>query len=114
MNLFGLDIDRLDPEEGRAAFSGCPINKLPGVTPFLSKKECAGILGVSMKVINHLVESGQLPLTGIPGDAPASHDLFGGLTPPSRKTYILRASLLDFFEKSLLCHKPILTQEEDR
>jgi len=114
MNLFDLDIEQLDPEEGMAAFSGCYIDKLPKAPPFLSKKECADILGVSMKVIDRLVKSGQLPLTDIPGEAPASPDLFGELTPPSRKTYILRDSLSDFLEKSLLCHKPVLTTEEDR
>jgi hypothetical protein len=111
MNLFGLDIERLDLDEARAALSGCRINQLPEVPPFLSKKECAAILGVSMKAIDHLVESGELPLTDIPNDPPASSDLFGGLIEQSREECILRADLAVLFEKLLLCNKPVLDPE---
>ena len=72
MNLFGLDIEQLDLDEAKQALSAYPIEQLPGVPPFLSKPECAVILGVSMKVINHLTESGQLPVTEIPGDFPSA------------------------------------------
>jgi hypothetical protein len=109
MNLFNLDIDQLDPDEARAALSGCHIEKLPNVPPFLSKKECAAILGVSMKVINHLVESGQLPLAGIPdGSTPVTFDLFDQPIDPPRKECILRTDLTALLEKLLVCHKPVL------
>jgi len=113
MNLFGLDIEQLDLDEARAALSGCHINQLPEVPPFLSKKECAAILGVSMKVINHLVKSGELPLIDIPGDSFTSPDLFGQSMEPPRETCILRADLAALFEKLLLCNKPILNPGND-
>jgi hypothetical protein len=111
MNLFGLDIEQLDLDEARAALSGCRVNHLPGVPPFLSKKECADILGVSMKVVNYLVKSGQLPSADIPRDSAFSYDLFGELLEPPRETCILRADLAALFEKLLLCNKPILDLE---
>jgi len=108
MNLFGLDIEQLDLDEARAALSGCRINQLPEVPPFLSKKECAAILGVSAKVINHLIESGDLPLVDIPDDSHDSSNLFGELIEHPRETCILRADQAALFEKLLLCNKPIL------
>ena len=113
MNLFGLDIEQLDLDEARAALSGCRINQLPEVPPFLSKKECSAILGVSMKVINYLVKSGELPIVDIPDDSPASSNLFGELIEPPREICILRADLAVLFEKLLLCNKPILDAEND-
>jgi hypothetical protein len=106
MNTFGLDIEQLDLEEAREALA-CDIEKLPGVPPFLSKSECAAILGVSMKVINHLVDAGELPLTNIPDETPAYSDLFGQAEEPPREVCILRADLVEFLEKSLLCNKPV-------
>jgi hypothetical protein len=115
MNTFGLDIERLDPEEVKEALSTRGVEKLPGVPPFLSKPECAAILGVSMKVINHLVGTGELPFTDIPGDdAPAYPDLFGQTGEPPREVCILRADLTDFLEKSLLCNKPVFDLDNDR
>jgi hypothetical protein len=108
MNLFGLDIEQLDLDEARKALSGYPIERLPGVPSFLSKEECASILGVSIKVINFLVESEQLPLTEIPSDVLPCNDLFGQLIEPPREKCILRSDLIDFMEKSLLCNKPVL------
>jgi hypothetical protein len=108
MNIFGLDIKQLDPDEARAALSGCPIERLPGVPPFLSEKECAVILGVSMKIIDQLTASGALPVTDIPGDFSPCLDLFGQLIEPQREKVILRVDLINFLEKNLLCNKPIL------
>ena len=113
MNIFNLDIEQLDLDEARAALSVCHNEKLPGVPPFLSKKECAAILSVSIKVIDKLTETGQLPLTDIPDDTPASSDLFGQLVDPPREVCILRSDLVKFLEQSLLCHKPVLTPEND-
>ena len=114
MNIFGLDINRLDPDGAREALSGYPVERLPGVPPFLSKKECAAILGVSMKVINHLTESGELPAAGIPGDSPAQPGLFDQPAETGREIYILRADLVSYLEKTLLCNKPVLDPIEDR
>jgi len=114
MNIFGLGIEQLDLKEVRAALLKCQAEKLPGVPPFLSKKKCADILNVSAKVVNKLVEAGHLPLTDIPRDSPASFDLFGQLVEPPREVCILRADLVEFLEKSLLCHKPVLGPENDR
>jgi hypothetical protein len=61
-----------------------------------------------MKIINYLIESGQLPLVDIPDDSPASSDLFGALVEPSREICILRADLVALFERLLLCNKPVL------
>ena len=108
MNLFGLNIESLDLDEAKEALSVYPIERLPGIPAFLSKDECAAILGVSMKVINRLVESGQLPSTDIPGDTLPYNDLFGELIEPPREKVILRADLADYMEKSLLCNKPVL------
>jgi hypothetical protein len=109
MNLFNLDIDQLDPEEVCAALSGCNIEKLPNVPLFLSKTQCAAILGVSMKVINHLIISGQLPVTDIPNDSlPTGFDLFGQPIEQPREECILRADLAALFEKLLACNKPVL------
>lgn len=109
MNIFGLDIEQLELEEARAALSGCAIEKLPGVPPFLSKKDCAAILGVSMKVIKYLVESGQLPLTAIPDDSlPVNLDFFGSPINPPKDMCILRADLEALLEKLLACNKPVL------
>lgn len=114
MNTFGLDIAQLDPAEATKALSVCPIERLPGVPPFLSQKECAAILGVSMKTINNLIKSKQLPVTDIPDDTVPSGDLFGNLIEPQREICILRADLISYMEKSLLCDKPILDPETDR
>jgi hypothetical protein len=110
MNLFGLDTERLDPDEARKALSGNSFDRLPGVPPFLSKKECAAVLNVSMKVINSLTESGQLPLIDIPSDSLPCFDLFGQPMEPQHETCILRADLNDFLEKALLCNKPVLEE----
>jgi len=114
MNIFDLDISQLDLEEARDALSGHSFERLPGVPAFLSKKESAAILGVSMKVINQLTESGELPLTEIPGDSQPIIDLFGNEIELQRDTCILRADLVDYIEKSLLCNKPVLLPETDR
>lgn len=114
MNIFNLDIEQLDLDEARAALSVCQAEKLPGVPPFLSKKECAAILGVSVKVINKLIETGQLPQTDIPDDTPTSSDLFGQSVEPPREICILRSDLVKFLEQSLFCHKPVLDPENDR
>ena len=110
MNIFGLDLEQLDIDEAKQTLVACPIERLPGVPPFLSKPECSVILGVSMKVINQLTESGQLPVTEIPGDSPPQTDLFGELIRQSHEECILRADLIAFMEKSLLCNKPILDE----
>jgi hypothetical protein len=91
-----------------------PERKAAGRTPFLSKKECAAILSVSIKVINKLIETGQLPLTDIPDDTPASSDLFGQPVEPPREVCVLRSDLVKFLEQSLLCHKPVLSPGNDR
>jgi len=114
MNTFGLDIAQLDPAEAKKALSICPIERLPGAPPFLSQKECAAVLGVSMKTIKNLIESKQLPVTDIPSDTLPFTDLFGGLIEPQREICILRADLISYMEKSLLCDKPILLPETDR
>ncbi|MDR0443230.1 MAG: hypothetical protein LBH44_07490 [Treponema sp.] len=114
MNTFNLDTEQLDLDEARAALSGCHIERLPNVPPFLSKKECSVVLGVSMKVINKLIESGQLPLTDIPDDSqPVSFDLFGEPINPPREEVILRADLIVLFEKLLVFHKPILKPKNE-
>jgi len=113
MNLYNLDIEQLDLDEARAALSGCQTEKLPGVPPFLSKKECAAILGVSIKVINKLIKTNQLPLTDIPDDSPVSSDLFGQSIEPPREVCILRSDLVKFLDQSLLCYKPVLVPEND-
>jgi len=108
MNIFGLNLEQLDPEEAKKALSDHIYNRLPGVPPFLSKKECAVILGVSMKIIDRITNSGELPQVDIPGDVQSFPDLFGQLIEAQRETCILRADLIDFIEKSLLCNKPVL------
>ena len=109
MNIFGLDTEQLELAEAREALSGCSIEKLPSVPPFLSKKECAVILGVSAKVINSLIESGQLPLTSIPNDSlPMTLDLFGLPTDPPQETCILRSDITALLEKLLVCNKTLL------
>jgi len=107
MNIFNLDISRLSEDEAGSALSEQLFEKLPAVPPFLSKKECAAVLGVSMKVINQLTESGRLPLTDIPGDFQPIIDLFGNEIGSQQETCILRADLIDYIEKSLLCNKPV-------
>ena len=114
MNIFGRDIESIDPGEARALVSDNQINKLPNVPPFLSRKECAAILGVSMKVINQLVESEQLPLTGIPADPLMQADLFGSAAGHQQEECILRSELADFMERSLLCNKPVLGTDNVR
>jgi hypothetical protein len=111
MNLFGLDIEHLDMAEARKALSGSRMERLPGAPPFLSIKECAAILGVSVKIVDYLIESGQLPLVDTPDDSPASSDLFGALVEPPREICILRADLAALFERLLLCNKPVLDPE---
>jgi len=108
MNTFGLDIEQLDPDEVKSALLSCPIEQLPGIPPFLSKKECAAILGVSMKVINNLISENQLPIVKIPDDSPESFDLFGNHIEQARVDCILRYDLVNFLEKALFCNKPIL------
>jgi len=108
MNIFGIDLKQLDLEEARDTLSDCNIDHLPGVPTFLTAKECATILGVSMKIIDQLIGSGELPLIDIPGDSLPSEDLFGEPLEPQRETCILRADLIKFIEKSLLCNKPVL------
>jgi len=114
MNIFDLDINQLDFEEARDALSGHSFERLPGIPAFLSKKETAAILSVSMKVINKLTESGELLLTDIPGDSQPIMDLFGDEIEPQRETCILRADLVNYIEKSLLCNRPVLLPETDR
>lgn len=114
MNTFGLDIEQLDPEEAKEALFGCHIERLPGAPPFLSKKECAAILGVSVKIINYLVDTGALPLTDIPCDSIVSLNLFSAPTEPPTEKCVLRSDLVAFLEKSLLCYKPVLYPEDDR
>ena len=114
MNIFDLDIEQLDPQEAKRVLAGNGFDRLPGVPPFLSKKECSVILGVSMKVINQLIESNELVTTDIPSDSPPSFDLFGQPVEPRREICILRADLLNYIEKSLLCNKPVLDMEKDR
>ena len=114
MNIFNLDIEQLDIKEAREALSGFHVNQLPGVPAILSKKECAAVLGVSLKVINKLTETAHLPLTEIPDDnSPISYNLFGQPITQPHIECILRADLVDFLEKALLCHKPILDPEID-
>jgi len=108
MNTFGLDINQLDEDEAKDTLSASYYERLPGVQPFLSKKECATVLGVSMKVINQLTDTGELPLIDIPSDAPTVFDLFGNIIGQPREVYILRAELVKYMEKSLLCNKPVL------
>ena len=108
MNIFGLNLDQLDLDEARSALSGCSFDRLPGVPQFLSKKECAYVLGVSMKVINRLTESGELPQTYIPSDNQSLPDLFGQNIEPQQEICILRSDLVKYIEKSFLCNKPVL------
>ncbi len=108
MNIFGLDVEQLDLDEARAALSECQIEQLPNVPPFLSRRECAAILRVSIKVINNLVSAGQLPIVKIPGDSPDTFNLFGTPTEPAYIECILRCDLINFLEKALLHNKPIL------
>jgi hypothetical protein len=111
MNLFGLDINQLDEDEARDTLLCSCYEHLPGVPPFLSKKECAVILGVSLKVIEQLTDSGELPLIDIPGDSQPVYDLFGNAIDQPCEIYILRAELVKYIEKSLLCNKPVLDIE---
>jgi len=111
MNTFGLDINQLDEDEAKDALSASYYERLPSVPPFLSKKECAVILGVSLKVIEQLTDSGELPLIDIPGDSQPIFDLFGNAIDQPCETYILRAELKKYIEKSLLCSKPVLDIE---
>jgi hypothetical protein len=62
-----------------------------------------------MKVINQLIKTGALPLAGIPS-APLEHpELFDSPPDPLReKQHILRADLVIFMEKALLCRQPVL------
>jgi hypothetical protein len=108
MNTFGLDIEQLDPDEAKSALLNCSLEQLPGAPPFLSKKECATILGVSMKVINNLINKGQLPIVKIPDDSPESFDLFDNPIEQPRVDCILRYDLVNFLENALFCNKPIL------
>jgi len=108
MNIFGLDIAQLDPEDAKDLLSAYQIERLPGIPPFLSKKDCCAILGVSIKIINQLIESGDLPLIYIPGDEVICTDLFGEQIEFQREKCILRADLIAYMEKALLCNKPIL------
>ena len=108
MNIFDLDISQLDLEEARDILYGHSFVRLPGIPAFLSKKESATVLGVSIKVINQLTESGELPLADIPGDSQPIIDLFGNEIDQQRETCILRADLVDYIEKALLCNKPVL------
>ena len=108
MNIFGIDLNQLDLEEARDALLDHNIDQLPSVPEFLTAKECATILGVSMKIIDQLIGSGELPQIDIPGDSQLSEDLFGEPFEPQRETCILRADLIKFIEKSLLCNKPVL------
>jgi len=115
MNLFGLDIEQLDLNEAKAALLENSVERLPGVPVFLSRKECAAVLGVSPKIVNKLIEAGDLPIVKIPDDSsPACHDLFGQLIEQPYTECILRSDLAEFLEKALLCNKPILTTEDDR
>ena len=115
MNIYDLDIGQLDLDNAREALSGSRVERLSGVPALLSKKECATILGVSVKVINKLTETGKLPLTEIPDDnPPVSYDLLGSPIKQPRIECVLRTDLADLLEKSLLCHKPILDPENDR
>ena len=111
MNIFSLNLEQLNLEEARKALSDHAFNRLPGVPPFLSKEECAGILGVSLKVIEQIIKSGELPQIDIPSDVQQTQDLFSQLIETQRETCILRADLINFIEKSLLCNKPVLDIE---
>jgi len=114
MNIFGLDIEQPDLDEIKAALIESQIERLPGVPVFLSRKECATILGVSMKVVNKLIEAGHLPVVKIPDDDfPVSCDLLGLPTEQPYTECILRSDLVELLDKSLLCHKPILNTEDD-
>jgi hypothetical protein len=114
MNIFGLDIEQFDADEAKKALVENTVERLPGAPVFLSRKECSTILGVSMKVINKLIESGQLSIIEIPDDnTPVSCGLFGQPIEQPRIEYILRSELVDFFERAMLYNKPILTAEED-
>ena len=108
MNLFNLDIEKLDADEAKEVLNINPIEKLPNIPPFLSKKDCSIILGVSMKVINKLTESGELPIIDIPDDISVCTDLFGEQVELPREKCILRADLVIYMEKALLCNKPVL------
>jgi len=108
MNLFNLDIEKIDVAEAKEALNINQIDPLPNIPPFLSKKDCSVILGVSMKVINQLTESGNLPIIDIPGDDLIYTDLFGEQIELQREQCILRADLITYMEKALLCNKPIL------
>ena len=46
MNLFGLDLNQIDLDEAKEALFAYSIEQLPGVPPFLSKKDCVHVLGV--------------------------------------------------------------------
>jgi len=114
MNIFGLDIESLDLDEAKAALAGNLFEGLPSVPVFLSRKEVATVLGCSMKIVNKLIEAGLLPLIRIPDDkAPVCFDLFDQPIEPPCIEVILRADLAVFLEKALLCHKPILSSEND-
>jgi len=114
MNIFGLDIDQFDADEAKKALVENITERLPGVPVFLSRKECSTILGVSMKVINKLIESEQLSIIEIPDDnTPSSSDLFGQPIEQPRIECILRSELIEFLERAMLFNKPILTAEDD-
>ena len=114
MNAFGVDINLLEPHEAGEVLSGCRFERLPGVPPFLSIQDCAAVLGVSMKAVNRLIESGGLPLTDIPGGSLPSPGLFGPPAEPPREKCVLRADLIDFMDKALICNKAVLGPERDR
>jgi len=114
MNIFDLDIEQLDFNEAKAALTESLVERLPGVPVFLSRKECAMILGVSIKIINKLIDAGNLPLIKIPDDnAPICLDLFGMIMEQPYVEYILRSDLVEFLEKALLCHKPVLDTKDN-
>jgi len=109
-----INTDQLDLDEVKVALTESPIERLPCVPVFLSRKECAMILGVSTKLVNKLIDAGRLPLVKIPDDSfPACYDLFGMPIEQSYVEYILRPDLVELLEKKLLCHKPILAPEDD-
>jgi len=114
MNIFGLDIEQFDADEAKKALVENIAERLPGVPVFLSRKECSTILGVSMKVINKLIETGHLSITEIPDDnTPVSRDLFDQPIEQPHIECILRSELVEFLERAMLYNKPILTAEDD-
>ena len=114
MNIFGLDIEQFDADEAKKALVENITERLPCAPVFLSRKECSTILVVSMKVINKLIETGQLSITEIPDDnTPVSRDLFGQPIEQPCIECILRSELVEFLERAMLYNKPILTLEDD-